>query len=700
MPRRSALPAVVVALCLGAATGSRAQSIDPVHVDQHGYSVLDAKWAAVPASAGSFEVRSVSSGHVVHAGALTLRRAGDPASGEDVYEGDFSSLTDPGEYVVFVPGLGSSPPFLVGEGVYDDLFALFLKGLYYQRCGTEIPPEYGGYWVHGSCHDQGPGIASYDWATTGGAPGGYRNTIGGWHDAGDYGKYSTNNAYAVGILLQAYELFPSRFARDDCGIPESRNGVPDVLDEARWSLEWMLKMQDPDGSVRHRESIAWYAGMFLPEEDPETRYYTDASSDATAMHAAATALAARAFADADPAFAAALSASAVSAWQWLDAHPNRVPPGGFVNLHGHEGATYVGGDDVRLRMWAAAEVFRLNGDPGARDYFDARVGPGSEFDGIWYPDSWGDAANMGAFTYRDAPGATAAVVSGNWWSIEDSALSSAGTWTARVAGDGYGCVASTDAPYGDYYWGFTGVILRYAWTLIQAYRYGGDPAHEEAAREQLHYVLGRNPMGKVYLTGVGDRPVLHAHGAWNTAAGYTEVEDELCNPVPYLLVGGPNQADNPDISPHPGKCYEDIADPDYWYLGNYTLNETSVNIQAAIIALAGYFGTGGPGTGVPGGEPAAASGASPSLSSSFPNPFRDGVRLSYFAPREARVRLDVYDVAGRIVATLVDERRPPGLHSAHWDGRGADGRRVASGVYLVRLVADGESAVRPVVVLR
>jgi endoglucanase len=696
--RRHIAAALLAAFCVLGAGASHAQTVDPVHVDQHGYGLESAKWVAVPAPAGSFEVRSLSSGYVVETGPLTLRRAADPASGEDVYEGDFSALTDPGQYVVFVPGLGSSPPFIVGDGVYDDLYALFLKGLYYQRCGTAIPEEFGGAWVHESCHDHGPSIASYDWATTGGAPGGYRNTIGGWHDAGDYGKYSTNNAYAVGILLQAYELFPDRFARDDCGIPESGNGVPDILDEARWSLEWMLTMQDPDGAVRHRESVAAYAGMFLPEEDPETRYYTDVSSDATATHAGAAALAARAFAGSDAAFAAALSVSAVSAWQWLEAHPDRVPPGGFVNLHGHEGATYVSGDDLRLRMWAAAEIFRLTGDTGARDYFDARVGPGSEFNGIWYPDSWGDAANMGAFTYRDAPGATPGVVAGNWWSIEDSALSSADTWTDRVANDGYGCVASTDGDYGDYYWGFTGVILRYAWTLIQAYRYGGDPAHEEAAREQLHYVLGRNPMGKVYLTGVGERPVLHAHGAWNTAAGYTDIEDALCHPVPYLLVGGPNRADNADISPYPAKCYEDIADPDYWYLGNYTLNETAVNIQAAIIALAGYFGTGGPGTGVPGGPSGAPTVAF--LSSSFPNPFRAGTTISYFLPKGVGVRVAVYDVAGRTVVTLVDERRGPGRHSTHWDGRARDGRQVASGIYFVRLEAAGETAVRPAVVLR
>jgi len=70
-------------------------------------------------------------------------------------------------------------------------------------------------------------------------------------------------------------------------------------------------------------------------------------------------------------------------------------------------------------------------------------------------------------------------------------------------------------------------------------------------------------MDKVYVTGIGERPVLHSHGAWNLAAGFVQIDDAMCRPVPYQLAGGPNRADNSDISAWPGKCYEDIADPDY-----------------------------------------------------------------------------------------------------------------------------------------
>jgi endoglucanase len=588
---------------------------------------------------------------------------------------------------------------VVSETLYDALYRNLVKGLYYQRCGTEIPAEYGGSWTHETCHDHGSGIASYDWITTGSTPGGYRNTIGGWHDAGDYGKYSTNNAYTVGILLQTYELFPDKYAHDDCGIPESGNGLPDLLDEARWSLEWMLEMQEPSGAVLHRESIATWAGDPLPEEDAVTRYYSSISSDATAMHAAAMATAARVFAALDASFAASCSASAVSAWDWLETHPTREPSGGFVNLHGHTGATYVGGSDTSHRLWAAAELFRLNGPQTARTFVDTHWGDGMSFNGVWYPDSWGDVANLGAFTYSDAPGATASVVSGSWWSIENSTISSCNTWITRADQDGYGCVGASDGAYGDYYWGFTGVLLRYAWTLLQGFRYAADPEFEAVAREQLHYILGRNPLGKTYVTGMGTRPVLHSHGAWNLAAGYVAIEDSLCNPIPYQLVGGPNKADNGDISPYPGRCYEDIADPDYFNKGNWTLNETSVNIQASLIVLAGYFSSGGT---VVSASQIAIGRPRLQLMPVRPNPVYSTTTLRWIGRSDRASRpavLEIFNAAGRRVRAWNLAISDPDGGAIRWDRRSDDGQVVPSGIYFAR-IRGSSGPTRKVVVLQ
>jgi len=676
----------------GAPLPGAAPAPDPVHVNQIGYTPGEPKWVAVGASADSFAVHRADDDAVVHTGPLTLRRAADPASGDDVYEGDFTGLDTPGRYRIHVGGAGDSPEFDIRETVWDDLYRDLVLGLHFERCGIAIPPAVGGIYTHDACHDEGGGIASYDWATTGGAPGGYRNTAGGHHDAGDYGKYMTNNAYTMGVLLQAYLRYPGKYAHDDCGIAESGNGVPDLLDEARWNLEWMLTMQDGGGGVRHREAVPHFTGEYLPENDPETRYYTSVTSDATAAHCGAMALAARVFSGVDPGFAAACSASAASSWAWLAANPARVPPGGFANQYGHTSATYVGGEDVGHRIFAAAEMFTLTGDPSAAAYVDAHWGDGLDFNGVWYPDGWGALANMGAFAYRDASGATGPVVSGNWWSVENSTLSSCAGWAARVDGDGYACAASAEGAYGDYYWGFTGVILRYAWTLLEGYRYGGNPAYEAAAREQLHYILGRNPLGKVYATGLGTRPVLHSHGAWNAAAGFTAVEDSLCHPVPYWLVGGPNAQGNGDISPYPGRCYEDIADPDYYNQGNWTLNETSINIQAAFLVLAGYFGTGGAVTAVPGSP---GPGLRPVVSAS-PNPFTATTTVRWDLETGGTGRLLLLDAAGRRLRIW----EPGNAAGVRWDGRDARGRPVPAGVYFLRMESPAGSARGRLVKLR
>src|SRR5262249_32413289 len=218
---------------------------------------------------------------------------------------------------------------------------------------------------------------------------------------------------------------------------------------------------------------------------------------------------------------------------------------------------------------------------------------------------------------------------------------------------------------------------------LQAYRYSGNVAYENAAREQIHYILGRNPMGKVYATGIGTRPVLHSHGAWNLAGGYTNVVDSLCHPIPFQLIGGPNPADNGSISPYPGRCYEDIADPNYYNKGNYTLNETSVNIQAAFIVLAGYFGTGESVTGIGGGG-AASKNAS---LETWPNPARGTVHLAWAGAAPGSVP-EIYNVAGRRVwsAPVV------GTGSASWEM--TSGQTFAPGVYLARLTGSNARTVR------
>ena len=145
--------------------------------------------------------------------------------------------------------------------------------LYLQRCGTEVKDTAFG---HKACHNALATIYGTSEKI---------DVSGGWHDAGDYGRYIVTGAKTVADLLYAYQTAPQMFS-DNIGIAESGNGVPDVLDEARYEIEWMLKMQDKTtGGVHHKVSCASFPGYVMPEEETDELVVTPVSTTATAESA-------------------------------------------------------------------------------------------------------------------------------------------------------------------------------------------------------------------------------------------------------------------------------------------------------------------------------------------------------------------------------------------------------------------------------
>ena len=171
--------------------------------------------------------------------------------------------------------------------LYDDVYKKSLKGYYFQRCGTALLQPHAGVYYHAACH---PGDGFYHSST---GQSGFRLTTGGWHDAGDYGKYVVNSGITVGTLLLAYERFPEKFNQDNLNIPESGNGVPDLLDEVRYELEWLLKMQNENGGVYFKITKEQFESFIMPQNDSGIRYIHVLSSTATGNFAAMMARAAR-----------------------------------------------------------------------------------------------------------------------------------------------------------------------------------------------------------------------------------------------------------------------------------------------------------------------------------------------------------------------------------------------------------------------
>jgi hypothetical protein len=149
------------------------------------------------------------------------------------YRLDFSGLRKKGRYYIQTKGV-RSPEFDINEDVYKGAADFCLRYMRQQRTGFNP-------FLKDSCHTH-DGYVLYG-TKAGIADSIYLDVVGGWHDASDYLQYSTTSANATWHLLAAYRDFPSVFTdKQQANGLDGKNGRPDVLDEAKWGLDWLLKM--------------------------------------------------------------------------------------------------------------------------------------------------------------------------------------------------------------------------------------------------------------------------------------------------------------------------------------------------------------------------------------------------------------------------------------------------------------------------
>ncbi|MGA2849742.1 MAG: glycoside hydrolase family 9 protein [Terracidiphilus sp.] len=557
---------LMILLVLPLGRGAESPASLSIKVDQAGYPLDGPKIALVSEHAESFEVRDSRNGTVVFHGKLDQPLA-DLDTGDQVQAADFTSFHKAGEFYLNVPGVGRSWDFSLAKNVYQRTYYLAMRGFYGQRCGTAVDmgPEFPGY-SHPACHLHGEFHASS------GAKG-PRDNIGGWHDAGDYGRYVVNSGISTGMLLWAWEIYGSKLKNISLKIPESGNGTPDILNEARWNLQWMLKMQDEDGGVWHKQTSEHFSGFVAPQDDklPSEVIGTGSapykSTCATADLAAVGAIAARVYKPFDAAFAAQSLEAARRAFAWTETNPNvtfRNPPGVTTGGYGDSNCS----DE---RFWAAAELSRTTGEAAYGNYFLAHY---ADFlPGLDSPpaEGWGSVASMGLWTYAlshlhgDDSGANAA--------IRQRTLAAARAVVERTRANPYRNSMKTR----DYIWGSNGVAAGYGIYLLIANLFEPDAAFVDTARDNLHYLLGRNTFSLSWVTQVGEHAFQHPHHRPSGSSG-------LPAPWPGLMSGGPNagrgdavlKALSRDLPP--AKVYAD-------QLASYASNEIAINWQASLVFL-------------------------------------------------------------------------------------------------------------------
>ncbi len=523
-----------------------------IQINQLGYRPEDEKIAVFRGEDmdSAFKVVDAKSGETVFEGTL-LAGAKNNNTREMESAGDFSELKTPGTYKIVGDKCGESYEFTIGNDVYDEAFDATVKMLYLQRCGVELTEEYAGDFAHPVCHDGGAVVhGSTSSATV--------DVSGGWHDAGDYGRYVVSGAKAVADVMLAYESYPEAFG-DDAGIPESGNGTPDILDEARFQLEWLLKMQDSaTGGVYHKVTCANFPETVMPEDETDQLILSPISNCATGDFAAVMAMAARVYKDVDSDFADTCMAASLKAVAYLEGSESGD---GFVNPEEIVTGEYPDAKDTDERYWAYAELFKTTKDAKYEEiltaipYASIQGGLGWEKVGFY----GGYAYLTGGYTNEEY---AKTVVSKLEYAVNGILES--------TEADTYRCSLS-----GTYPWGSNMSIANNGMLLLMMDEINGNDKYESLAKAQMDYLFGNNANSYCFLTGFGSLSPEHTHHR------PSQVLDQS---MAGMLVGG---ADSNLEDPYakatmtgtaPAKCYVDNAQ-------SFSCNEVTVYWNSPLIYL-------------------------------------------------------------------------------------------------------------------
>jgi endoglucanase len=495
----------------------------------------------------SADVRAAANDTVVWSCALSGPTI-DPDTGATVYVGDFTAFDSSGDYYIAAPGLkdvdgqpARSAPFRVGPDVFRDALTSAMLGMYGQRCGQAVSIQIGDqHWSHTACH-LNDAYLNY---LTGEATN--KPSIGGWHDAGDYGKYVTNGAFSAGMMLTAWEHFqPMLSTLSIPAIPEHGGPIPDFLAEVKWELDWLLTTQGDDGGVSHKVTAVDFEPFEMPDKDASLRYFTPVGTAATGDLVAVLAQAARIYAAYDRTAADTYLEAARRGYAFLSATTGPAVPDLSTTF---KTGAYGQRTDASNRLWAAAELWETTGEAPFLVDLEADIDVPSvdaNFD-------WDDVRNLGLFTYllskRDGRDPT-----------KTAGLAVAATTVADdLAATAQASVFGRAIP--DYWWGSNGAVARTAMNLWVAYQLNADRKYLDAIQMQLDHLLGRNIYDRAQVTGVGYNPPLQPHHRPSASDAYRP-------PWPGLLVGGSN----------PGAMdWKDDSNA-------YQVNEIAINWVAAFV---------------------------------------------------------------------------------------------------------------------
>jgi endoglucanase len=519
--------------------------------DAHKYFVVS-EVSGGPKKGDAFRVLD-NGGKTALSGGLKNDAVDDKTStGEKVFQGDFSELKKPGLYTVEIGGL-KSQPFEIKKDLYRPIFKDALRCFYTIRCGTAIDDKVVGL-KHEACHMKD--APSHEDATI-------LDLTGGWHNADDYGKWVLEESLSCSWMLWLYEFKEKQMADLKINIPESGNKMSDLLNQARWGLDWMMKMQRPDGGVLHKvDGEDHFCTGTPPEKDPYARYSKKPGTIDAGDFIGTMCLASRAYRKADPAYADKCLKAARKAWKWLEQNPNVV----------EVDSDYKDTDPSQEKIWALGEMARTTGDKALLERFEKEAPLGRLKQA-----SWMEPQFFGYMALCFDPKAPAKLKE----SIRLALAGVCDNLAKTSEASGYGVAHAAN----EYWWESNENLLNKTNLLLFGYEATGDLRYREAALRQMNWLLGGNSLGFSFVTGEGENSVKNP---WHW------ISHDYGKLMPGWVSGGPNQypagADSLLTSlikrgTPPAKCYVDANTPN----GSWASNEGETSENASLVFAAGYL---------------------------------------------------------------------------------------------------------------
>ncbi|WBB81536.1 glycoside hydrolase family 9 protein [Micromonospora sp. WMMD882] len=572
-----------------------------VRVNQVGYLTAGPKNATVVTEATEalpWQLKNAA-GTVVASGESTPRGV-DAASGENVHSIDFSSYRGSGTGLTLVADGETSHPFEISGTLYEQLRSDALQFFYAQRSGIEIDGDLiGEEYARPAGHlDVAPNKGDTDVPCQPGVCDYRLDVRGGWYDAGDHGKYVVNGGIATYQLLNTFERTKTaatanggaKLGDSTLRVPERGNGTPDILDEARWELEFLLSMQVPAGKplagmAHHKIHDKNWTGLpLLPHEDPELRELHPPSTAATLNLAATAAQCARLFAPYDATFAKKCDTAAKTAYAAAKANPTRYAS----PTDGVGGGAYDDGNVTDEFYWAAAELYLTTGEQ--KYLTDLTASPhhtGDVFDPRGF--GWGSVAALGRLDLATVPNGLSAAERTR---IRASVTTAADSYLAEIARQAYGLPMPGDAA--SYFWGGNSNLINNAIVLGTAFDLTGQTKYRDGATQAMDYIFGRNALNISYVTGWGE----HAAENQHSRIFGNQLNPDLPKPPAGSIAGGPNaDLQDPFVEQllagcAPMFCYVDD-------INSYSTNEVAINWNSALTWIASFLADQGEGGAVP-----------------------------------------------------------------------------------------------------